>query len=124
MTARATAEEHLAKARSFLEAAQTADEVELFDPATSNAVVAGINAKDVICLLLTGSTNKPENHSDAVIELKQAGQAGQDVASTLQRLLRLKSKSQYQPAAISARDAARAIEWAHRMVDAAAATFD
>lgn len=123
MTARTTAEQHLAKAKSFLEAAQASLEFELHDPATSDAVVAGINAKDVICLMLTGETKKTENHADATGELKAAGQAGSDVASTFQRLLRMKTKSQYQSAAVSAADAVKAVEWAQRMVDAAQAVL-
>lgn len=119
MTARTDAEGHLTKAKSFLEAAQTTLELELYDPATSDAVVAGINAKDVICLMLTGTTNKTENHAAAIGELKTAGQAGADVVSTFQRLLRLKTRSQYQSSAVSAADATKALEWAQRMVDAA-----
>ena len=119
MTARPEAEGHLTKAKSFLEAAQTTLELELYDPATSDAVVAGINAKDVICLRLTGTTNKTENHAAAIGELQTAGQPGADLVSTFQRLLRLKTRSQYQPSAVSAADAAKALEWAQRMVDAA-----
>lgn len=123
MTARTTAEKHLAKAKSFLEAAQTNLDLELYDPATSDAVVAGINAKDVICLMLTGETKKSENHADATGELKAAGRAGSDVASTFQRLLRMKTRSQYQSAAVSGADAVKAVAWAERMVDAAQAVL-
>jgi uncharacterized protein (UPF0332 family) len=113
------AEGHLEKAKAFLEAAQTNLEFKLYDPATSDAVVAGINAKDVICLMLTGETKKTENHNAAVAELKVAGQVGADQVNNFQRLLRLKSRSQYQAAAVSTSDAEKAIEWAQRMVDAA-----
>jgi uncharacterized protein (UPF0332 family) len=119
MTARNEAEGHLKKARDFLEAARTDLEFALLDPATSNAVLAGINAKDVICLMLTGTTKKTDNHASAIGELRSAGPAGADLVSTLQRLLKLKTKSQYQSAAVSHSDAERSIEWAQRMVDAA-----
>lgn len=119
MSARVEAEGHLKKAQDFLEAAQTDLDFDLLDPATSNAVLAGINAKDVICLMLTGTTKKTENHNSAVGELKTAGQAGADVVSTFQRLLKLKTKSQYQSDAVSRSDTEKAIEWAQRMVDAA-----
>lgn len=119
MTARNDAGGHLRKALSFLEAARTNLEFELYDPATSDAVVAGINAKDVICLMLTGVTNKTENHAAAINELRAAGQAGADVVSAFQRLLRLKAKAQYQSSAVSAADATKAAEWAQKMVDAA-----
>lgn len=119
MTARTEAEGHLAKALVFLEAAMTSLEFELYDPATSDAVVAGINAKDVICLMLTGVTNKTENHADSISELKAAGQVGVELVSTFQRLLRLKAKAQYRSSAVSVADATKAVEWAQRMVDAA-----
>jgi hypothetical protein len=38
---------------------------------------------------------------------------------TIGRLLRLKPKSQYQAASISAADAAKSIDWATRMLDVA-----
>lgn len=119
MTVRSDAEGHLRKAASFLETARTNLEFELYDPATSDAVVAGINAKDVICLMLTGVTNKTENHAAAINELRVAGQAGGEMVSVFQRLLRLKAKAQYQSAAVSAADASKAVEWAQRMVDTA-----
>lgn len=119
MSARAVAEGHLIKAKSFLEAAQTDLEFELYDPSTSNAVVAGINAKDVICLMLTGESKKTESHNTAVSELRTAGQAGADQVNNFQRLLRLKARSQYQSVAVSSGDAEKAIEWARRLVDAA-----
>lgn len=123
MTARTEAEGHLTKAQTFLEAARTNLAFDLYDPATSDAVVAGINAKDVICLMLTGETKKTDNHAAAVGELKDAGAVGSDAARTLQRLLRLKSKSQYQPQAVLVGDATKAVEWAERMVDAAKDTL-
>lgn len=119
MTVRSDAEGHLRKAASFLEAARTNLEFELYDPATSDAVVAGINAKDVICLMLTGVTNKTENHAAALNELRVAGQAGGEMVSVFQRLLRLKAKAQYQSVAVSTADASKAVEWAQRMVDTA-----
>lgn len=119
MTARTEAEAHLTKAQTFLEAARTNLAFELYDPATSDAVVAGINAKDVICLMRNGETKKTDNHAAAIGELKDAGPVGSAAAPTLQRLLRLKAKSQYQSQAVSIGDATRAVGWAERMVDAA-----
>ena len=59
MTALADARSHLAKAREFLEAARSSHEQDMFNAAASNAVIAGINAKDAICLRLTGVTAVP-----------------------------------------------------------------
>jgi len=121
MTALEDAVAHLAKAREFLEAAELTRDLELYNAATSNAVTSGINSKDAICLSLTGRTAKADNHAEAVAELKAAGRTGREIASTFSRLLRLKPKSQYQAASISASDAARSIEWATRMLDVAKA---
>jgi hypothetical protein len=60
------ARDHLAKAREFLTAADVELSGGLYSVATSNAVLAGINAKDAICLRLTGRNAKTENHRDAV----------------------------------------------------------
>lgn len=119
MTALDDAMAHLAKAREFLEAAELTHDLELYNAATSNAVTSGINSKDAICLALTGHTNKADNHNAAIAELKGAGKAGRDLSTTFGRLLRLKPKSQYQAASISASDAAKSIDWATRMLDTA-----
>ena len=117
MTALDDARAHLAKAREFLDAGRLTLDLELFNAATSNAVVSGINSKDAICLRLTGTTHKTDQHIEAVAELKAAGPAGAALAPTLSRLLRLKTKSQYQSASISAVDAGKAIEWAARLLE-------
>jgi uncharacterized protein (UPF0332 family) len=119
MTALSDAAAHLAKAREFLEAAELTHDLELHNAATSNAVTSGINSKDAICLALTGRTGKADNHNEAVADLKAAGKAGRELATVFGRLLRLKPKSQYQAASISAADAAKSIDWATRMLDVA-----
>jgi hypothetical protein len=111
---------HVRKAREFLEAAQLSADLELFNAAASSAVTSGINAKDAICLALTGRTAKTENHTDAVTELRTAGPSMAPHAATLGRLLRLKNRSQYQAADVARADALRAIDWATRLVEAAA----
>ena len=119
MTALADARAHLAKAREFLEAAELSNELGLHNAATSSAVNSAINSKDVICLALTGRTNKTENHNEAVAELKSAGQPGRAVAASFGRLLSLKPKSQYQAASISATDATKAVGWATHLLEVA-----
>jgi uncharacterized protein (UPF0332 family) len=110
---------HLAKAREFLDAARLDHEREMYTAAASSAVLAGINAKDAICLQLTGRTAKSDNHHAAVPELAAAGPAGKALQSTFRRLLGLKTTAQYQAAPISGTDATKALEWATRMVNAA-----
>lgn len=110
---------HLAKAREFLEAATFSLELSLLNAATSDAVICGINAKDAICLRLTGVTRKSEAHAEAVAELRACGPVGASLAPTLSRLLGLKTKSQYQSASVAAADADKAIGWATRLVQGA-----
>jgi len=121
MSALEDARAHLAKAREFLQAAQFNLDLELFNAATSDAVISGINSKDAICLRLTGTTRKADNHNEAVAELKAAGPAGAALAPTFSRLLKLKTKSQYQSASVAKADANKAIEWATRMLEGAEA---
>jgi HEPN domain-containing protein len=111
---------HLAKAEEFLEEANSALLNGHANAATSNAVIAGINAKDAICLALVGATSKSDDHRQAVNELKQAGKIGAGLASTLDRLLKQKTKSQYQSVSMSIKDAEVAVRQASRLVDEAA----
>ena len=92
----------------------------LYSAAASSAVLTGINAKDALCLRLTGRTAKTDNHTVAIGELAKAGPAGKGLEATFRRLLGMKTTAQYQAAPIAAADARKAVEWATRMVDAAA----
>jgi hypothetical protein len=119
MTSLDDARAHLAKAREFLAAARSNLELELFNATTSDAVISGINSKDAICVRLTGTTRKADDHNDAVAELKAAGPGGAALAPTLSRLLKLKTKSQYQSASVAAADATKTVEWAARLIEGA-----
>ena len=125
MSALGAARMHLAKAREFLTAAELALDLELFNAAASNAVISGINSKDAICLRLTGRSTKADDHSSAVAELRVAGGTGphgaatKQAAATLGRLLKMKSRSQYQTIDVAPADATRAFEWAQRLLVAA-----
>lgn len=113
------AKAHLAKAREFLFAAESAASQDLFNAATSNAVVSGINSKDAICLQLTGATTKGDDHKMAVAELKRSSKVGAELAAMLDRLLRLKTKAQYQTLSVAKRDAENAVRWASSLYDGA-----
>ena len=126
MTALSESREHLRKAREFLTAAEFSLDLDLYNAATSNAVTCGINAKDAICLRLTGKTGKTENHMQAVEDLNAVGAGSKDGLTTtkglaviLGRLLRLKAKSQYESGGVSRNDAMRAVGWALRLVEGA-----
>jgi hypothetical protein len=110
---------HLAKADEFLAEAESAFGNGRANAAASNAVIAGINAKDAICLALVGATSKAADHSQAVSELRRAGRAGAALAPTLDRLLKTKTKAQYQSVSLSARDAEVAVRQAAKLVSEA-----
>ena len=97
---------------------------ELFSPAVSAAVTSGINAKDAICLRLTGRTGRTDNHQVAVAELKVAGPAGAQLVATFDRLLKLKPKAQYQTKKMTLDEAEKAVQWAQRMYDVAEAVVN
>ncbi len=119
MTALRDAELHLRKAEEFLTAAEFNLDMKLFNATTSDAVVSGINSKDAICLKLTGRTEKSDDHHAATTELRKAGKAGAVLAVTLQRLLKLKTKSQYQTVSVARQDARDAVEWARKLYEGA-----
>lgn len=119
MGPRDDAHRHVRKAREFLDAAGLELEHELYTAAASSAVLAGINAKDAICLQLTGRTGKSDDHRSAVPELAAAGPAGKALESTLRRLLALLTTAPYQAVPIGRIDATKAIAWATRIVDTA-----
>ena len=114
---------HLSKAREFLEAGEANRDSELYNAATSDAVISAINSKGAICLTLTGRTNKSENHNEAVSELRRAGRAGAALAPTLSRLLKLKTKAQYTSMWVTSSDTARAVQWAQRLMTGAEDVF-
>ncbi len=121
MAAFADAARHLSKAKEFLAAAAVSYESGLYNAATSDAVVCGIHCKDAICLVVTGRSAAGEAHQMAVAELDRSGPVGAGLSSTLNRLLRMKTKSQYSAESIGAGDAAKAVGWAERMLAAAEA---
>jgi hypothetical protein len=119
MTPLQAARGHLAKAQEFLAEAKSALANNRPNVATSNAVIAGINAKDAICLVLVGVTSKGDDHRQAVAELRKSGKVGADLAVTLDRLLKPKTKSQYQSVSLAIADAEAAVTQAGRLVAAA-----
>ena len=113
------AKAHLLKALEFLAAARSEVNAERYNSATSSAVLSGINSKDAICLKLTGVTGKGDDHKSAVPELKRAGKAATGLAPTLDRLLKLKTRAQYQTTAMARKDAESAVKWASQLYETA-----
>lgn len=111
-----TARAHLVKAEEFLAEAESALKSGHLSVATSNAVIAGINAKDAIRLALVGKTSKSDDHRQAVPELRTAGKAGAELASTLDRLLKPKTRAQYQSLPMARKDAETAVRQGGQLV--------
>jgi uncharacterized protein (UPF0332 family) len=116
---------HLAKATEFLHAAELAADMKPYNAATSNAVTSGINAKDAICLKMTGKTGKSDAHADAVGELRRPGASSSHLATSkrlsnaLSRLLSVKSRSQYESKSVSRTAAGDALGCARTLLEGA-----
>lgn len=110
---------HLNKAKEFLEAAQAALEAGWNNAASSNAVTAGINAKDALCFALAGASTASDDHTTAVKELRDVGGAARAVAVDLDRLLGVKDRAQYDRRDVTTADAKAALRRSERLVTAA-----
>jgi hypothetical protein len=117
---RADANAYLAKARSWLNTAAESLAAERWDVAAGSAVMAGINASDVMCGLLLGERSGAGNHDDAIGLLASAGNDGKTASHQLAQLLRFKTPAQYDPVPIPSADARKAVELATRLVERAA----
>ncbi len=123
MSALADARAHLREAEEFLDAAELSRDTGWFNAATASAVTSGVNSKDAMCLALTGKTTRSDDHGDAVAELRAAGSSTRPHATTLGRLLKLKSRAQYQAADVAQADARKAVVWARRLLEGATETL-
>lgn len=111
--------EYLAKAEEFLLAAETELEAERRIAATSLAIHAGINAADAVCGARLKTRAAGQDHRQTIILLGQAGDDGAQLAKDLQRLLPLKTTTEYEPDDIPPSKATSAVGWAKRCVDVA-----
>lgn len=115
MSRSSDARSHLVKAREFLEAAELAKDHGYHNAACSLAVTSSIQSKDAVCTFLIGRSDKSDDHNQAVAELRRAGKQASAMADTLSKVLRLKPKSQYLGASVSANDAEQAVKRASRL---------
>jgi hypothetical protein len=114
-TTPAEAKAYLTKAKEFLEAAVSSRELGNNAAAVGNAVHAGIAAADAIAGARGGSVWRGE-HGRAPAHLETAGGAeGRQAARQLRRLLPLKNRAEYDPAPLSTRQAAAAVQAAERL---------
>lgn len=111
----ADATAYFAKAAEFLRAAQDSFELGNHTAATGNSVHAGIAASDALSAALAGSVSQ-DDHADAPSHLDAIGGDGKIAARQLRQLLPLKTQAEYDPRAVSATDARRAVSAAARLV--------
>jgi HEPN domain-containing protein len=109
----------LQKAEEFLHTAEEALTEGWNSPAAGNAVHAGINACDAILGARTGERSAGQDHDQAADLLEALPVIGRDAANRLRRLVSMKTKAEYDPAPISAKDAAQACERAKSLVELA-----
>jgi len=120
---RAEALSHLGKATEFLEAAAAAVDHGWYNAAASNAVTAGINAKDSLCFALVGQSAAADDHKAAVKELREASVHTREAAADLDRLVAMKDRAQYDRRDVTASDAKAALRRAKRLVGLAEETL-
>jgi hypothetical protein len=65
-----------AVAQEFLDAVLVALDARWHNAAASNAVLAGINAKDALCFARIGRSSAGDDHKSAVNELRALGSSG------------------------------------------------
>jgi hypothetical protein len=117
---KADAAAYLTKARAWLDAASESLAAERWDVAAGCAVMAGINACDVVCGFLLGERSGGSDHAEAVGLLAAAGDDGRTASRQLAQLLRFKTPAQYDPMPIASADAHKAVELAARLMERAA----
>lgn len=111
--------EYLSKAEEFLLAAISELQAERSIAATSLAIHAGINAADAVCGARLKRRTAGQDHRETINLLRQAGDDGSQLAKDLQRLLSMKTKTEYEPDDVPLSKATSAVEWATRCVDVA-----
>lgn len=111
--------EYLAKAEEFLLAATSELGAGRSIAATSLAIHAGINAADALCGARLSKRAAGQDHQETISLLSQAGDDGSQLARDLQRLLPMKTKTEYEPDDVPLSRATRAVEQARRCVDVA-----
>jgi hypothetical protein len=88
------------------------------------AVLAGIAASDAACCAALGRRHRGQNHREALQLLESVEPAGPAMARDLRRLLGRKDDAHYGLGALAAADERKMVEWAHRLLDNAAAALE
>lgn len=107
---------YLEKAGEYAEAAASELAARRSIAATSLAIHAGINAADALTGLRNGVRAAGQDHDQVLALLRESGRDGTELEKALGRLLRLKTKAEYEPDAIPQATARQAVERAQRCV--------
>lgn len=105
----------LGKAEEFLATAAEARTEERNSAATGNSVHAEINAANARLGALSGLRGAGQDHNQVVELIKALPPIGSAAANQLRRLVPLKTKAEYDPAPISAIQAAAAVRQAEEL---------
>lgn len=95
--------------------------IDAIDDATRNAsvssaVLAGIAAADAACCKVLGEVSKGESHREAADLLRRIKPGGDEAANDFERLIAMKSISQYGFDSVSGADAAAAARRARSLI--------
>ena len=88
------------------------------------AVLAGIAASDAACCAVLGRRHRGQNHREALQLLETIEPAGLAMARDLRRLLGRKDDAHYGLGTLAAGEERKMVEWAHRLLDNAAAALE
>jgi len=116
------ARQRLAHAKSFLEVAELAADVndpglEYGSVAASVAILAGIAAADAACCQRLGRRSRSDDHHDAEALLEQIRPGGKQAASQLRQLINLKDAAHYGFLNITTAQLKRSLRQAERLVE-------
>jgi hypothetical protein len=87
--------------------------------AVSNAVLAGIAAVDAICCRRLGRRSSSTNHADALVLVAEVVSIGAAAEKSLQTLLGLKNKAQYESTDPTVAETKQAVRAMTKLIDLA-----
>ncbi len=119
---KAQARQRLAHARSHLEAAELAADVndpdlEYGSVAASVAILAGIAASDAACCHEFGKRSRTDDHHDAEALLEEITPGGKRAASQLRQLIDIKDTARYGLVSVTAPQLKRSLRQAQHLVE-------
>lgn len=122
------ARQRLAHAKSFLEVAELAEDVddaslEYGSVAASVAVLAGIAASDAACCKELNRRSRSDDHHDAEVLLSRITPGGRQAAGHLRQLVGLKDAAHYGFISVTAPELKRALRQARKLVEFAEETL-